>query len=253
MKDKLIAAYEQSRNGYSSDRVLADPDLRAKFLELCRVNGLTDTNDELARLLLNFRKRGDLSALKSRRTVFRDEEYRFASEIAIRHIERKLNRTLDDVLCSESLLNDFDEICAGLCKGFTKLQHRWAALRLRKSRSIPPEILSHAVPSASVSLIKADKIVIEEIPNSSGLYLFLSLNSCLYVGEASNLKSRIRKHLEHSDNKKLARHIWDQGLNELTLELHVLPQDIPTKIRRALEVELIRSRRPIFNVLGVLA
>lgn len=33
------------------------------------------------------------------------------------------------------------------------------------------------------------------------------------------------------------------------LELHVLPANTPTPVRRALETELIRSRRPLFNVL----
>jgi hypothetical protein len=54
--------------------------------------------------------------------------------------------------------------------------------------------------------------------------------------------------LDHSDNKGLARWVWEQGPDELHLEIHVLPDGTPTKVRRALEMEFIRSRESIFNV-----
>ena len=89
---------------------------------------------------------------------------------------------------------------------------------------------------------------VRQIPAEQGLYLFFTTDRALYVGEAENLNSRLRKHLDHSDNKGLARWMWDEGLDRLHVELHVLPADTITRVRRALETELIRSRVPVFNV-----
>jgi hypothetical protein len=68
------------------------------------------------------------------------------------------------------------------------------------------------------------------------------------VGEAESLRNRIGKHLDHSDNKGFARWMWEQGIDQLFLELQVLDSSISQKVRRALERELIRSRNPHFNI-----
>jgi excinuclease UvrABC nuclease subunit len=86
------------------------------------------------------------------------------------------------------------------------------------------------------------------VPSEQGLYLFHTRDSCLYVGEAENLRNRIGKHLDHSDNKGLARWIWEQGNAELFIELQILDFNTTQRVRRALEQELIRGRNPVFNI-----
>ncbi len=78
--------------------------------------------------------------------------------------------------------------------------------------------------------------------------MLIARNRVLYIGEAENLNSRIRKHIDHSDNRGLARWFWEQGFGDLFLEIHLLPAETTTRVRRALELELIRSRNPEFNV-----
>jgi site-specific DNA-methyltransferase (adenine-specific) len=169
----------------------------------------------------------------------------------VRHIERRDNVSLDDILLCPEIASEFDAICCDISPGFSSLRYRWAALRLRKSRNLQPEILGHVVPT-EVILIPVTNIALEEIPKAPGIYCFSSLKATLYVGEASCLRTRIKKHVVHSDNKYLARWIWEQGVEELTLELHVLKSSVATKVRKAMETELIRSRKPEFNVLGKL-
>lgn len=252
MSEEVIEAYDEARQGFSSDRVIADPELRARFIELCGERGNASSEESICRLLMNLRKAGRLSHLKSNRTQFNDNEYRFASEIAVRHLERRSQITLDDILCSTTLVSEFDAICEDIAPGFTPLRYRWAALSLRKSRSISPEIMSHVLPSTSVELIRCAGLDLESLPTDAGLYVFIAKNEAIYIGEASNLRVRLKKHLDHSDIKQLARYFWDEGLDELWVEIHTLPSKCSTKIRRALEVELIRSRQPAFNILGKL-
>jgi site-specific DNA-methyltransferase (adenine-specific) len=198
--------------------------------------------------LLNVRKRA-LLPRGSRRTVIRNQDaFRFAAEIAIRSLERKHRTTLDRVLCDPELAREFDAVAFAMAPGFTALEYRWTALRLRKTKKLSPEILGRAVPSQVYGPIAVAGLDVPSIPSGQGLYVLTTRAKVLYVGEAQNLRNRITKHLDHSDNKLLARYIWEFGSDELFVEYHVLPQDSRTDVRKSMELELIRSRRPEFNV-----
>lgn len=203
---------------------------------------------------MNARKGGHLSECeRSRQTRFRDEEeYAFASEISVRFLERRDGTTLDRVICSPEKAAEFDELAGRLAPGYTSLQYRWAALGLRKRKALKPERMSHVVASEKVKIDRVEDLVIEEVTMNQGLYVFTDSESkkTLYVGEASNLRNRLRKHLEHSDNRWLARWLWEHETADIWVECHELPSSTSKKVRKALEYELIQSRRPEFNVFG---
>lgn len=245
----ILECYRAVCDGYSPDRVVADPVLNAAFLAKCRQQGLTTDAATLNRGLLNCRKAGYLRGLKSRRTVVEDlDEYLFAAEIAARIIERKRGCTLDAILCDPELAVELDGIAAELAPGFSPLQYRWAAFNLRKSRKLRPEMVAQVVPPESVTIYRVKDVDLSQVPSEQGLYIFHTRVETLYVGEAISLRNRIGKHLEHSDNKHLARWLWESGSEDLFLELQVLAKATSTRIRRALESELIASRKPTFNV-----
>lgn len=254
MKRDVLAAYLAVRNGYPPDRILADADLNMVFIAECRRLGVTDSIKSLNQQLLNLRKAGDLKGLpRSRRTSFTNEEdYRFASEIAARHLERQKGITVDEIICDPELVQQFDAISANLAPGFSPLQYRWAALNLRKAKRLRPELLSRIAPAERITLGLVTELDVIGISSRQGLYVFYDPESkqTLYVGEATNLRIRLDKHLNHSDNKSLARWLWDHGFTKLYLEIHLLPPATTKRVRRALEGELIASRRPIFNVQG---
>ena len=249
MKERIRAAFEAIRQNESVDWVIADPALNAQFLEKCGELVIAASGATLNRALLNLRKTGQLRGLKSRGPkVGDDDAYRFAAEMAVRFMERRDGLTLDAVLCDPELALEFDKLAETISPGFTPLQYRWAALNLRKAKSLKPEILSRIAPPERVLTSSIKDWQLDAIPSAQGLYLFFTRSECLYVGEAENLRNRLGKHLDHSDNKWLARWMWDQGTEELFLELQLLAADTTQRVRRALEMELIRSRRPLFNV-----
>lgn len=253
MRTKIKRAFLAVRDEQSVDRVIADPELNARFIEACRSEGLQAPATELNRRLLNMRKSSDLAGLKSRRTIVRNQdEYAFASEIAVRFLERRDKVSLDQVVCDPSLAAEFDRCASQIAPGFTPLEYRWAALRLRKTRKLRPENLGRALPAIDVRQSAVRELDVSHIPSSQGLYVFFDSSSTLYVGEAKNLHKRIKKHLEHSDNKGLARWLWEHGAGDLYIEYHILSDTTATRTRKAMEAELIRSRTPIFNVSGVL-
>ncbi len=248
MNRHVLDAFAEVRQGFSVDRVIADPGLNSRFLDSCLRRGLTDQPVDLNLSLFNVRKRGGLPR-STRRTVFRNQDgFAFAAEIAIRSLERKHHTTLDRVLCDPSLTAEFDSVAMEIAPGFTPLEYRWAALCLRKNNRLKPEIVGRAVPTTTLGPMAVSTIDISQIPTQQGVYILTTRENVLYIGEARNLRARLKKHLEHSDNKLLARHIWEFGKADLLIEYHVLPPDTRTDVRRAMELELIRSRRPVFNI-----
>jgi predicted GIY-YIG superfamily endonuclease len=128
--------------------------------------------------------------------------------------------------------------------------YRWAALNLRKASRLKPELLSRIAPAETVFLGPVADLDPVTISGQQGLYVFYDPHTrqTLYVGEACNLRKRLQKHLDHSDNKSLARWLWERGFETLYLEIHLLPLKTTKRARRALESELIVSRRAVFNV-----
>lgn len=249
MKVEVRRAYQQVRNGYSADRVIADPQLNALFIEKCRELELTNSAFELNFALLNLRKQGKLRLGQSKRTSFGDQdEYRFSSEIAIRYLERRDQTTIDRILCDPGQAAEFDSLCQTIAPGFLPVQYRWAALGLRKASCLKPEILARVVQATTVFLVKLSDLMLDVVTSGPGLYIFYSEQAVLYVGESHDLRTRLKKHLDHSDSKGLARWLWEHGSNPVSVEWHELPAGVSTRVRRALETELIRSRKPVFNV-----
>lgn len=250
MKKLIKQAFVAASGGWSPDRVVADPNLNAQFIAECRRLGLNQEAKLLNRQLLNARKAKLLQGLpRPRRTVLtRTEGIQFAAEVAARFLEHQLQVTLDDILCDPELSHRFDEIASEVESGFLPLQYRWAALYLRKAKLLQPELLSQVVVPTSIQLGLVDHLELSAIPVEQGLYIFYGAKGTLYVGEADNLRRRIQKHLHHSDIREVARWIWSHGTSDLRLELHVLPEETTTRVRRALEAELIQSRRPAYNI-----
>jgi len=247
----VVSAFNAYRNGFSPDRVVADPKINDLFLEKCSLECSGVVAKDANKCLLNVRKAGLLKGTKSsKRTSFKDEEdYKYSSEIAVRFLEKRDNVTLDDIICDPVRANEFDKIASNICPGYTPLQYRWAALNLRKSSKLKPELMSHVLRPVGVQLGPISKLDLSELPTEQGLYIFYGGQQTLYVGEAGNLRLRIEKHLDHSDNKELARWFWENGFSEVNLELQELPGNTLKKVRRALESEQITSRHPLFNVL----
>jgi len=250
VRHKIRDVFLKVCEGYSADRVVADPIFNERFLDQCKQAGLMESAAELNARLLNARKSGWLSGVpRAKKTSFADEdEYCFASEVVARFFEHSRGLTVDQVICNPAIASEFDTMAAKIAPGYTPLQYRWAALNLRKSKRLKPESISHVVSSCSANLGPVDAIEVDSIPLEQGVYIFYSTTATLYIGETANLRRRIGKHLDHSDNKGLAHWFWENGFSQVHLEIRVLPRATSQRVRCALERELIVSRKPVFNI-----
>ena len=250
MTTTIVGAFDAASEGFSTDRVVADPKFNQHFISECRQRGLQASVEDLNRALLNFRKKGGLAGRpRATRTHFRNEDdYRFAAEIAVRFLERRDGLTLDTIICDPARAAEFDRVADRIAPGYSPFRYRWAALGLRKAKKLKPELVGRVAPPTTVLNLSVEEINPGQIPASQGVYLFFAADQLLYVGETENLRKRLAKHLEHSDNKGLAHWIWAYGKDNLNLEMQILHDKTESRVRKALELELIRSRQPVFNV-----
>ncbi len=250
MIEKILKAFRITSQGFSVDRVVADPKLNNKFLELCRKAGLHEPALVLNSTLLNARKSRRLSNYRaSERTSFPNlEKYRFASEVAVRFLEMKYRVSLDQIICHPDLAKEFDETAARIAPGYTPLQYRWAALNLRKKRLLKPAPVGRLLRPKPRRLGLVSKLNVKKLPSKQGVYVFYTRKEALYVGQARDLRRRISQHLEHSDCKGLAWWFWENGFRKVFLDLYLLSSHADAEKRRALEREVIENLKPRFNL-----
>jgi site-specific DNA-methyltransferase (adenine-specific) len=192
----VVEAYSRVYDGYSADRVVVDPDLNAAFLAECSRLGLKESPYRINHALLDIRKSKKIELPRTtKRTEFHDyDEFQFASEIAIRILQRAKGASLDQVLCDPVMALEFDKIAKQLAKQ-PSLKLRWAALNLRKTRRLGPINGDHGM---SIRLVAAGPIRVlrvDELPEIPGVYSFFDTNRPLFAGETENLQHRMELHL----------------------------------------------------------
>jgi len=247
-------AFQHSHHGYSSDEVIICDKLNKPFIAVCKKRSPSVTEEECNWRLITMRKQGKLGHVASKRERVNHDDYLHASEIAARLIYDKYQVSVDRALCHPAYRREFDIIAKSVAPDISSYLLRKAALKLRKNRQLKPELLPRIASWGREILVLPAQCVIynpSSVPRKPGVYVFRDRSGYLYIGESADLYLRIRKHLQHSDRKSLARYFWDRGVKDTIIELHVFDprSDARRKShRRAYEASLIHTRRPRFNI-----
>jgi site-specific DNA-methyltransferase (adenine-specific) len=224
IKRGIIEAFFTVRNGFSADRVIADPELNEPFLQMCRRLGLPGQPTHWNLQLLNLRKAGILTGLPRARTTScsREEidQCSYACEIAVQHL-RKQGRALDNVLCEPAEAAEFDRhVRTMIADPISSLKIRWVALYIRKGaaarRGFARQLASfQALPSRGEW---AASFNWGRVPQQPGLYWLRTPEKKLYVGETLNLQQRFRRQLEAS-----RFNFWDTDKSGIEIRYCALP------------------------------
>jgi hypothetical protein len=260
----VLTAYSQISKVGSSDLVLIDDRARETFLSSARQAIETELpeSDEseidasvFVWRLLSLRKAGKLPTSMGRaQPPALAEQDRLIAEIASRRAEDQFQRSLDRILVDDAGRVFFASAVQQIDADADLKQIRRAALALRKTRQLRPELSSRLVDwpidqrSHRYSELAAD---LHLIPDQPGIYLFRDSTGYLYIGEAKSLRQRLTTHFTDSDRKTLFDYLQHQDQGPVFIDLHVFPAESPgatLSVRRAYESELIRSRNPKFNL-----
>jgi site-specific DNA-methyltransferase (adenine-specific) len=195
----VVEAFFAARDGFPVDRVIADPDMNARFAEICGRLGLPGKPAQWNHRLMNLRKAGYFKGLpRSKVTTFplekaEFEKYKFACEIAMQKF-RTDGIPFDKVVCDPELATQFDEFVRLMIpEKLASLKIRWFALRLRKRASeYRNEARKLNKPVAWPRLyVDPFSMQLDRVPASPGLYWLFGKDRHLYVGETPNLRERL--------------------------------------------------------------
>ncbi|MCU0711719.1 MAG: protoporphyrinogen oxidase [Pirellula sp.] len=257
MPEIVRRAFQVSHDGWSVDEVLLRDDLRQKFLMECRrlatkdLDGTTDR--EILEQLVKLRKSNKLNVETTQRERSDLSDYLVSAEIASRYMHDAHGVSPDQWLVDPELLREFDKMGLSIANTENTYLLRKAALKLRKSRSLRPELLQRVtdwdleIETHSLGELKEKLATISESP---GVYIFRDNTGYLYIGQASDLRKRLKTHLTESDRKALSTYLESEK-ETVTVELHVFGPHSPARktiVREAYESELIRSRKPRLNL-----
>jgi hypothetical protein len=252
----VLEAFRQTHRGYSSDEMILDDSLNGAFIDRCRKQLPNAAPVQLNRTLLNLRKAGKLKNIPT--TKHREIDtalVEHVAEIVTRSIHDRFQVTTDQIMTDPNLRSEFDAMSAKIDPNIDRYAVRRAAFALRKTRRLQPELIvrvadwSRVISELSVEQARSD---FSRVPETPGVYIFRDRSGYLYVGQSENLRKRIQMHLDQENPGALGRYVAERGESVVTIELHAFPADSPAKktmVRRAYESELIRSRKPRFNIL----
>ena len=256
LEEVVRQSFAATHNGWSSDEVLVHDQRNQAFLQACRQQLPEMKDREFNWTMLNLRKAKKLPGKVTKRASHKHGSYRHAAEIAARGIEDRHRQNIDRALCDADLRREFDEAAHELAPSTPAYLLRKAALGLRKSHQLKPELVvrvadwGRTVSNFAIDELQSD---LEQIPRQPGVYLFADASGYLYIGEASNLRERLTDHLHQSDRSTLAKYLEKRREDDspVRIEIHAFDPNSPARqvaMRRAYESELIRSRKPKFNV-----
>lgn len=182
VEDVVRLAFLATHDGWSSDEVLVNEELNTAFLAACRER-LPAVDDRTFNWeMLNMRKAGQLGGRVTKRTTQRHAPHRHAAEIAARRLEDTYRQNMDQVLCDPTLRVEFDAAARELAPEVSTYLLRKAALGLRKSRRLRPELVvrvadwGRTIATHSLAELQSNLTL---VPRQPGVYLFLDSSGYL--------------------------------------------------------------------------
>ncbi len=251
---QLIEIFVANHHGWSLDEVLLSDERRQLIVNAAKKIDATIDEKLLWEGLVRLRKAGKLKIETTQRATTDYGAALPAAEIAARKMQDELAVSFDQILVDSKLLKEYDKLAREIDAHSENYILRKAALRLRKSCQLKPELVTRVTDWKREIVtwpIEVAKRNIDGIPSRPGVYIFRDATGYLYIGQSNNLRERLGKHLIESDRVSLAKYLANQSDKAITLEFHIFGKGSPaeeTIVREAYESELIRSRKPKLNL-----
>jgi hypothetical protein len=202
LEKRLIQAFVETRDGWSSEYVVCDPDANRRFLDRVRQLAPNLSEGDANRMLWNARRSGKLSHLPKSRKYSPDRNllpFEFVCEWAYRHLIADLCRTtgadrkhttLERILCIPDWRAKFDELVTRIRPGFDPLDYRWVSMTVRKRSGEKQRAKAASLFDETLPVAEAPR----KLPDLPGVYLIRSAaDDQLYTGWTPNLREQANR------------------------------------------------------------
>jgi site-specific DNA-methyltransferase (adenine-specific) len=203
----ILEAFIATRDGYSSDHVIADPELNSEFTSVCKRLGIPGEPKDWNTKLLNLRKDSRLAGLPRARDAVVDKDQadqcEFACEIAIQQFFERDGITVDRLLCDLEIASQFDNLVRNMVDAeLSSVLVRSVAFRIRKRASRVREQIKklNSFEPFPRKRELGSSLDLESVPATPGLYWLKCADSerKLYVGKTINLNRRFELQIVRS-------------------------------------------------------
>jgi hypothetical protein len=254
--DLVRAAYLSIENKCSIDRLLADPDRNARFIQKCWTLGAVSSQSDLNYALLTARKNGligrvDVERFHLPREVM--DPYLFAAEVALRILadeesvnhQRRISR--DRILCEPTLGRRFLELARTIAPGYSVFEYRWAALTVCKGSNRAVKDSRSALPTFE-RIGTADSIRPSDLISCPGLFWMRYEDTDLYIGHAQNVRTVIDRLLGSSFDWMSGGSRMFRVNNHHRIEFAIAPcPGVSSSDREPLKSSFVFQNRPRLN------
>jgi hypothetical protein len=261
--DRLVArAFEEVREGASTDALLWDTELAGRFVRRCAELGLAFPAASLVRRLIHirknpatYRKHGITLSATTRSEPHPSivPQYAHVIEFALVRLRYRYGAAIDTILADPGLREQFEALALQVAPDLTGQQLRLGALYIRKTRHFSKGEIEKAqglqpalVERAMTRPVSLAQIQLEDVPSAPGLLELRECERYLYVARNENLRPAVEQLRSGRPFGVLADSFWKPVLENITLR-YVAARKVDGVSTSRWELRLIQAREPVFN------
>ena len=258
----VVHAFEDVRDGASTDELLWNKELSRSLVERCRELGLDAPRSYLTRRLINirknsprYRKHGIVISPTTKKEIHPSivPEYAHVIEFALVKLRYRYGSSIDDILMDESQADKFEELAHQIAPTTSSQDLRLGALYIRKNRVMKRKDLDElnaldlaVIESSWKGAVSLSKVRPDDVPVSPGLIELKEESRYLYISHNKNIQSAIRQLGTGDAFRFMANNFWKPQLEAITL-CFAAGQKVAGVSIETWERKLIHDLNPVFN------
>jgi hypothetical protein len=259
---RVVKAFEDVRDGASTDALLWDTKLAGRFVERCSALGLAASPALLVRRLIHIRKnpaKYGQHRIRLSKTTHREShesivpQYAHVIEFALVRLRYRYGAAIDTVLADPELGREFEDLAHQVAPELTSEQIRLGALYIRKTRHFDKRTLGRAkdldltlVENAMTPPVSLARVSLNRVPAAPGLLELKEEERYLYVARQENLRPAVEQLRTGGGFSILANGLWQPKLEKISFRF-VQGREVAGVPTSLWELRLIHDQEPVFN------
>lgn len=259
---KVVRAFEDVAGGLSVDRLLAEPTLATRFYQKALDLGVRASKEAVYRRLLVIRKnpRRGIRIPPVRRPTRLKDPHRslYAAEFALTQLNYRYGASVDDILACPAVGEEFDKLAQQLDARRSIVEHRLAALYIRKRRHFETQEERQRVGAVPLRRIEDQWVDLgtladphlDRVGHHEGLLLVSETGSRqrdIYAAEEKDLEVGAMPLVSLGIYETVGDQFWRPRPDHIQLKAVRLDKKHFGYARKEWLLKLIQTREPIFN------